>query len=130
MKITLTSGTLALAALAIFTAPATARIEDTAVRSVIESGEPAKLLLLGDVDLVLEQTVPQTRTLVRTAASRKAKRRLRTSTTARINKKRIRRKPVSRTTRVKTVSGTPASTQDSNCPCGSPVYDLPEDFAP
>ncbi len=132
MKTTLKSGTLALAALAIFTAPALARIEETAVRTVIESGEPAKLLLLGDVDLVLEQTVPQTRALIRTAASRKAKRRLRASTTVRINKKRMRRKPAVRITRAKTLTQAPASAHAGKCKraCGEPVLDFPEDFAP
>ncbi len=130
MNNTLKTGTLALAAFAVFAAPASARVEDTAMRFATRSVEPSHLLTLGAADLVREESEQDAPKLVRTAASRKTKRRLRASATVRINKKRMRRKPAARTTRVKTVTQVPASAQNSDCPCGSPVYDLPEDFAP
>lgn len=122
MNITLKTGTLALAAFAVFAAPASARVEDTAMRFVTRSVEPSHLLTLGAADLVHKNTEQATQKFVRTAASRKTKRRLRASATVRINKKRIRRKPAVRTTRVKTQA--PAAAM------GSPVFNLPEDFAP
>ena len=129
MKTLTKTAAIALAATALFATPSIAKVDRTGAKFIDQAVDTLPELELRGSDTEIfasefDKTQPQ---LVRVAASRTTKRRAKVRVSTRTAKKRRFKKPAY--LKASRSGTTNAAAQNSDAK-GSPVYNLPEDFAP